>query len=307
MATAAIAFIGCTAIGMEKTNPVMMLNKPAKNSAEAKSNPFVMLIPTRSGRNVPRSPSDPEISCLLKRGSAKPDILWAVFLTAALGFKAVFLWFLWAGGSISGSRMPTAARVLDLCSVSRNTSGALTMDHQLFAVNARARRRRNPGKRLLRQAGHLITPRTKEMDVVSGTLAIRFISVPAKPPDSVHPLNSVNKACFLKGPESSIHRHTVEILCSLPLLKDVLMRQGLPRFGKQLQDRLSGRRAPKPTLLQQMNRRLHGCSSLGVSDGSYTNCNCVAKGIFVHLPFSRLCGTGRMTSALGYRRCLGNS
>ena len=38
-ATAAIAFIGCTAMGIEKVRPVTMLNNPAKNRAAAKSSP----------------------------------------------------------------------------------------------------------------------------------------------------------------------------------------------------------------------------------------------------------------------------
>ena len=91
IATAAIAFIGWTAIGIEKINPVMILNKPAKNSAEAKSNPLVTLIPTRSGRNVPRSPSEPDISCRLSRGSGKPNVLFGIGVTAVGEFKAAFL------------------------------------------------------------------------------------------------------------------------------------------------------------------------------------------------------------------------
>jgi len=62
MATAAIAFIGWTAIGISKISPVTMLKMPAKNRADVKSRPFVTLMPTSSGINVPRSPSEPEIS-----------------------------------------------------------------------------------------------------------------------------------------------------------------------------------------------------------------------------------------------------
>jgi len=76
IATVAMAFMGCTAMGMEKAIPVRMLNRPAKNRAEVKSNPLVMLIPISSGRNVPKSPSEPEISRRSRRGSAgKPGTL----------------------------------------------------------------------------------------------------------------------------------------------------------------------------------------------------------------------------------------
>ena len=66
-ATAAIAFIGCTAIGIENVRPVMMLNNPAKNRAAAKFSPFCAAMPTNSGRKVPKSPREPAISWRLSR------------------------------------------------------------------------------------------------------------------------------------------------------------------------------------------------------------------------------------------------
>jgi len=134
-----------------------------------------------------------------------------------------------------------------------NACGAIAVNHQLLAVNGGTSGSRNPGKRLFRQAGHLIAPRTKEMDVVAGTFGRRFVSVPAKAPSSVHPLNPVKQALVLQGLECPVHSHPVQICFAFSLFQNVLMRKGTPRVGEQLQDRFSCGGPPEPVFLQQLS------------------------------------------------------
>jgi hypothetical protein len=96
------------------------------------------------------------------------------------------------------------------CLLLGDACGAKAMNHQLLAVNCCTRGGRNPGKGLLRQAGHLSAFRTEEVDVVAGTFAGRFVFVPAKPPSSIRALNSVKKARYLQSLEGPVNRHPVE-------------------------------------------------------------------------------------------------
>jgi hypothetical protein len=62
MATAAIAFIGCTGSGIPKDTPVNMLAAPVKSSVDGRDIEFVRTSTVNSGSSVPKSPSEPEIS-----------------------------------------------------------------------------------------------------------------------------------------------------------------------------------------------------------------------------------------------------
>jgi hypothetical protein len=63
IATAAMAFIGCTGRGMANTRPVMMLKHPVKMRVVESEIDSVMERAMRRGRRVPRSPREPDISC----------------------------------------------------------------------------------------------------------------------------------------------------------------------------------------------------------------------------------------------------
>ena len=67
IATAAIAFIGCTGIGKPNIIPVVMLNSPAKINTRAGSRPLTMTSAAVSGMKVPKSPRPPENSSNVKR------------------------------------------------------------------------------------------------------------------------------------------------------------------------------------------------------------------------------------------------
>ena len=62
IATAAIAFIGCTGRGIPKKRPVKMLKMPENMSVLDKETVSLMAKAIAIGRKVPRSPSEPEIS-----------------------------------------------------------------------------------------------------------------------------------------------------------------------------------------------------------------------------------------------------
>ena len=62
MATAAIAFMGCTGNGIPNAMPVSMLAAPVKSKVEGSDIEFVMTRAVISGSRVPRSPSEPENS-----------------------------------------------------------------------------------------------------------------------------------------------------------------------------------------------------------------------------------------------------
>src|SRR3990172_7351011 len=63
IATAAMAFIGCTG----KRKPVTTFHSPAKKKTGAGDRPHWAMYPRVSGRNVPRSPREPEISSRVNR------------------------------------------------------------------------------------------------------------------------------------------------------------------------------------------------------------------------------------------------
>ena len=62
MATAAIAFMGCTGNGIPNTMPVSILAAPVKSKVDGNEIEFVMTKAVISGSRVPRSPSEPESS-----------------------------------------------------------------------------------------------------------------------------------------------------------------------------------------------------------------------------------------------------
>jgi hypothetical protein len=62
MATAAIAFIGWTGSGIPKNRPVSMLKTPEKTNVLARETVPFAARAMAIGRNVPRSPREPEIS-----------------------------------------------------------------------------------------------------------------------------------------------------------------------------------------------------------------------------------------------------
>jgi hypothetical protein len=62
IATAAIAFIGWTGSGIPKHIPVRMLKMPEKTNVLAREIVPFAARAMAMGRNVPRSPRDPEIS-----------------------------------------------------------------------------------------------------------------------------------------------------------------------------------------------------------------------------------------------------
>ena len=61
-ATAAMVFMGCTGIGTSKQIAVTRLYTPVTMSVVPTSRPDSTVKPTSKGRNVPRSPRDPEAS-----------------------------------------------------------------------------------------------------------------------------------------------------------------------------------------------------------------------------------------------------
>ena len=61
-ATAAIVFIGCTGIGTSNKKPLNTLYTPVKSKVVPRSNPTTLVSPINRGKNVPRSPNDPDIS-----------------------------------------------------------------------------------------------------------------------------------------------------------------------------------------------------------------------------------------------------
>lgn len=68
MATAAMAFMGCTGNGTPNSTPVMMLARPEKTSVLAKSIEPPILRAIINGKRVPRSPSEPDSSA---RGASR--------------------------------------------------------------------------------------------------------------------------------------------------------------------------------------------------------------------------------------------
>jgi hypothetical protein len=62
IATAAMAFMGCTGSGMPKATPVRMFVAPVNRRVEGRDIEFVRTRAVISGRSVPRSPSEPESS-----------------------------------------------------------------------------------------------------------------------------------------------------------------------------------------------------------------------------------------------------
>lgn len=78
IATAAIAFIGCTGKGIPNTTPVRIFHMPEKTRVVDSDIELLTASAIMRGRSVPRSPSDPEIS---ERGSRrKVDTLLACIL-----------------------------------------------------------------------------------------------------------------------------------------------------------------------------------------------------------------------------------
>ena len=62
MATAAIAFIGCTGKGLPNENPVSIFAAPVKRSVAGSEIDLVITRAVMSGSRVPKSPSDPDSS-----------------------------------------------------------------------------------------------------------------------------------------------------------------------------------------------------------------------------------------------------
>lgn len=62
MATAAIAFIGCTGRGRPNMKPVAMFARPVNTRVLGRDTEWVRVRAMRRGRSVPRSPRDPESS-----------------------------------------------------------------------------------------------------------------------------------------------------------------------------------------------------------------------------------------------------
>lgn len=69
IAAAAIVFIGCTHIGRSRVRPVSTLNAPAQKSAGTAAILPALCIARKSGRNQPRSPSEPLISPSVTRAA----------------------------------------------------------------------------------------------------------------------------------------------------------------------------------------------------------------------------------------------
>ena len=67
LATAAMAFMGCTGMGIPKANPVTIFINPAAMSDGTSCSPHCDTIATSKGMNVPKSPSEPASSARLKR------------------------------------------------------------------------------------------------------------------------------------------------------------------------------------------------------------------------------------------------
>lgn len=78
IATAAMAFIGCTGRGTPKKAPVRMLARPEKTSVLARSIEPPMLRAIINGRRVPRSPKEPDSSA---KGASR-RVLRLCFATA---------------------------------------------------------------------------------------------------------------------------------------------------------------------------------------------------------------------------------
>ena len=74
IATAAIAFIGCTGMGIVKMSPVNRLKAPAQKSIAEKESPVINANPRIMGRKVPRSPREPESSCLSNFATERFDL-----------------------------------------------------------------------------------------------------------------------------------------------------------------------------------------------------------------------------------------
>jgi hypothetical protein len=62
IATAAMAFIGCTGSGMPNTTPVKIFAAPVNSSVDGKEIEFASTSAVISGSRVPRSPRDPDSS-----------------------------------------------------------------------------------------------------------------------------------------------------------------------------------------------------------------------------------------------------
>jgi hypothetical protein len=72
IATAAIAFMGCTGSGIPNATPVKMLAAPVNSSVDGNDIEFVSTSAVMSGSNVPKSPREPESSasgCDLKKST----------------------------------------------------------------------------------------------------------------------------------------------------------------------------------------------------------------------------------------------
>jgi hypothetical protein len=136
------------------------------------------------------------------------------------------------------------------------------MDDQLFAVNGCTRRRCHPRERLLRKAGHPIASGAKEVDVVAPAFAGGFEAMSAESPGSVHALNAVKQAGFVKRVESPVDGYPVERFCPSALFEYVLVREGPACMGKQLENGFPGGRSPESVLLQEMSRLLHGQAAI---------------------------------------------
>ena len=77
MATAAIAFIGCTGNGMPKATPVRIFAVPVQSRVAGREIDLVMTRAVMSGRRVPRSPNDPDSSPIGSDLSVSTLCLWA--------------------------------------------------------------------------------------------------------------------------------------------------------------------------------------------------------------------------------------
>ncbi len=109
-----------------------------------------------------------------------------------------------------------------------DTCGTIAMNDELFVVDSRARRRQHPRERLFRQAGHLIALRTKEVDVVAGAFARRFLFVFAESPGPIRTLNSVKEASFQQSLQSPVDCNPIQGSCHFALLEDILVRKWPP-------------------------------------------------------------------------------
>lgn len=64
IATAAMAFIGCTGKGMPKATPVSIFAVPVPSKVAGREMDLVITRAVISGRRVPRSPKDPDSSAI---------------------------------------------------------------------------------------------------------------------------------------------------------------------------------------------------------------------------------------------------